>query len=329
MKRSLSILAFFAILIFLTIGSVSADVEDRIEKEYRVNPGGTLTIESDLGSIEVESVRGNKVIIQVRRKVKAHSRKEAENILDNFDLEFRQHGDDVSVVARWINKNRFSSMRNRLQLRYKIQVPRRYNVDLQTAGGSIVVSELVGKVRTQTSGGSLIFGDITGPVFGRTSGGSITLEGCKGKADIKTSGGSIQIGRVQGSVIAHTSGGSIRIDQAKGKVEALTSGGSIRVKEVMGAIKARTSGGSIKAYITRQPDDDCELMTSGGSVYVYLAANLRLDIDAKTSAGRVKTELPIDSIGKKKKSTLKGKLNGGGPLLYLRTSGGSIYLKRI
>ncbi|HID23951.1 MAG TPA: hypothetical protein EYP14_16340 [Planctomycetaceae bacterium] len=308
MKRSLSIPAFFATLIFLTIGSTYADVEDRVEKEYRVNPGGTLTIESDLGRIEVESVRGQKVIIQVWRKIKVHSRKEADKILDNFDLEFRQHGDDVSVVAKWIDKSRFSSMRNRLQLRYKIQVPRRYNVDLRTGGGSIVVRALVGNVRVQTSGGSLIFGDITGPVFGRTSGGSITLEGCKGKADIKTSGGSIQVGRVEGSVVAHT------------------SGGSIRVKEVMGAIKARTSGGSIKAYITRQPDDDCELITSGSSIKVYLATNLRLDIDAKTSAGSVKTEL---SIGKKKKSTLKGKLNGGGPLLYLRTSGGNIYLKGI
>lgn len=329
MTRFLSILVIFSFLIILAISSVHADIEDRVEKEFRVNPGGTLTIESDLGSIQVESVRGKKVVIQVLRTIKAHSRKEADKILDNFDLEFRRRGNNVSVTGKWTNKNRFSRMRSRLQLRYKIQVPRRYHVDLQTAGGSILVSDLEGKVRAQTSGGSLVFGDITGPVFGRTSGGSITLEGCKGKADIKTSGGSIQIGRVQGSVTAHTSGGSIRIDQAKGRVEALTSGGSITVKEVMGAIKAKTSGGSIRAHITKQPDGACKLTTSGGSITVYLAANLRLTIDAKTSAGRVKTELPVEAVGKQKKSILAGTLNGGGPLLYLRTSGGNIYLKRI
>ena len=293
----------------LAIGSASpglADHEKTWDETFEVDPGGLLTVESDLGSIEVTTGSSNRVEVEVIVKGGR------EKYLDDFEVEFEQNGNDVSVFGELMKRRSFwSSIRKPLRVEFLITVPKQYNLDLYTVGGSISVDDLDGDVRAETAGGSLNFDRINGTVEGRTSGGSISVESCVGEADVKTSGGSITLGEV------------------KGEVSAKTSGGSITVDEVMGRIDAATSGGSVTAYITGQPEDDCRLSTSGGSVSVYLEEDVSVYVDAHTSAGRVDTDFPISGRGRMKKSTLRGEINGGGPELYLRTSGGNIYINEI
>jgi hypothetical protein len=320
-----------AALLFAVAAIAREDFEESIKKSFQVGEGGKLTVESDLGSIEVHAVSGNTVDIEIIRKLDAYTQKEAEKILQDLSIDFDHTGKDVSIITKYNRgMNRFFDWdRNRLRLHYIISVPLKYNVDLSTAGGSISVDDLEGEVISKTSGGSLTFGKIKGPVTGNTSGGSITLQGCTGMADLGTSGGSINIGEVDGKVNAQTSGGSINITRAKGSVMAGTSGGGINVDEVMGEIDASTSGGSVTAHITKQPQANCRLSTSGGSVNVYLAEGIAVDLDAETSGGRVKTDFPVTVQGEINERSLQAKVNGGGPELYLRTSGGNIRIAKM
>jgi hypothetical protein len=70
------------------------------------------------------------------------------------------------------------------------------------------------------------------------------------------------------------------------------------------------------------------LTTSGGAITVHLADDMGLDVDAKASGGRIHTDFPVSIRGEISRNSLRAKMNGGGPELYLRTSGGSIYLKK-
>ena len=106
-----------------------------------------------------------------------------------------------------------------------------------------------------------------------------------------------------------------------------TSGGSINTDAITGNIDAHTSGESIKVTINKQLTEDDKLTTTGGSITAYLISNIQLDINASTSGGRVKSDFKID--GKVKKMSVKGSINGGGPILILKTSGGSIKIKEI
>jgi len=311
---------------------VASDVEDRLTQSYQVKPGGKLAVEADRGSIEVKSADGEQVAIEVLRKVSGESRARAEEVLKNHQVQFSQDGDTVQVRAE-LDKGWNSNWRDKgrnLQVRFLISVPKKFNVDLRTAGGSIKVADLTGQARSQTSGGSLNFGQIEGPIFGRTSGGSINVAGCKGDVDIKTSGGSIQLGEVDGNTTAQTSGGSLTVKQVKGKTVVKTSGGNIDVAEVKGSLEAITSGGSITASVADQPSGDCRLQTSGGSIKVSLSDKVAVDVDAKTSGGGVRTELPVAAVvqGEHKPNVLQGKINGGGPTLSLHTSGGGILLQK-
>ena len=319
-------------LLFAGVTIADAAVESHIERSFQVTPGGHLMVDSDRGAIEVRTADSDHVDVKIERKVKKNGKWTIEEVLDDFAITFDQNDDGVTIRAKHDREilRQWSRERNRLQVNFLITVPQRYNVDLKTAGGSISVEELEGAVRSQTAGGGLRFGSIKGPVWGRTSGGSVKLEGTQGDAQLKTSGGGITIGSVAGTVEAITSGGSIRVDKVAGSINAKTSGGGITVEEVMGDITAKTSGGSIKAYISRQPQGDCSLQTSGGNVTAYLVEDIALDVDAQTTGGRVSTDIPVTTVvqGKMSKSKLRGTLNGGGPLLKLRTSGGSVHLRK-
>ena len=329
--KKFSFLKIISLLLILNSLPLYASYRDTIEKSFKVREGGTLTIESDLGSIEVITHKENQVDIEIIREINVSSDREAERILDDLDISFDNRGDDVYIRAEF-KRNRDRWFRNgnrRLRLEFNVIVPEIYNVDLQTSGGSISVDDLEGYVNAKTSGGSLKFGDIKGPVKGTTSGGSIQLTGSEGDSKLNTSGGGITIGDVNGDIEATTSGGSIRIDRAEGKVIANTSGGGIQVDEVMGDIDAHTSGGSISAYISEQPRGDCSLTTSGGGIIVKLAEDVKAYLDAKTSGGGVQTDFPVTVRGKIKKNELQAAINGGGPRLYLRTSGGSIHIREM
>jgi len=313
-RKSYFAILSLAVCTLMLSGAAYASIEDTIEKSFTVKPGGTLNIDTKRGSIEVEGHRGSTVEVKVIREVKTSDKEEARKILEKFMVDFDQRGDDITITATYDEKNLVKKLLNninkKLRVKFVVSVPDVYNVNLQTSGGSIGVRGLEGRIMSRTSGGSLTFDGITGDIRGRTSGGSI------------------KVGNVEGDTDIHTSGGSITIEKAAGQVDAHTSGGSITVHEVMGTIQADTSGGSIKAHISRQPESSCRLTSSGGSVTVYMADDIRVDVNARTSGGRVNTEFPVTVQGEIKRSQLQAKINGGGPELYLRTSGGSIYLKK-
>jgi DUF4097 and DUF4098 domain-containing protein YvlB len=310
-----------------------SSIEDSIKKSFSVEPGGKLVLETDIGSIEVLTRDTDKLDVEVMREARTASSRKAKRMMKDMKIDFRQDGNTVYISAEY-EREGFSwfwdnFIGNRLRVKFLISVPQRFNVDLKTKGGGISIDDLEGEVLSKTSGGSLKFNRIQGPVWGRTSGGSIKLLSCEGKADVRSSGGSITIGEVKGNIFAHTSGGGIKIGKAEGEVDASTSGGSIRVEEVMGTIRARSSGGSITASISGQPASDCRLTTSGGSITVYMAEDLRVDVNASTSGGRVHTDFPVTIQGEISRSNLNAKINGGGPELYLHTSGGSIHIRKM
>jgi hypothetical protein len=315
---------FVISLVLLT--TLAFGFTDTVTKEFEVSEGGTLLLESDLGSVDVKSSGSGLVKIVITRKIKNAGDDDAQNILERLDMHFNQSGNNVNVDVNYDKPmgGFFDFGRQQLNLHFEITVPKVYNVDLKTAGGSISVDDLQGSVRTKTSGGSITLGRITGPVWANTSGGSISLTSSKGDADLKTSGGGLTIGNVEGNIDGHTSGGSITVEEARGNVDVSTSGGSIKVQEVAGDLSASTSGGSISAYISKQPQSDCRLSTSGGGINVHLVKGVNLNVDASTSGGHVSTDFPVTVQGKLEKSKLQGKINNGGPELHLRTSGGSI-----
>jgi hypothetical protein len=287
---------------------LNATVERTVEKTFAVQPGGTLKVETAGGNISVEPGAGDTVKVVAKEKIRADSEAEADKILKDLELTIEQEGNDVTAIAKYRGGAGGWFGNNRVQVSFVVTVPGRYNTDLHTSGGNITVRDLAGRMLARTSGGNIKYGDIDGSIDGGTSGGNVDLGSCTGDTRL------------------HTSGGNVRAEKIVGKADLGTSGGDIVVKLVENVLDANTSGGNVEAGIGGALKGDCSLGTSGGDVKVTVDKAAAFRLDASTSGGSVRAEgltITLDGGGAGR-SHLSGNVNGGGPLLKLRTSGGSI-----
>jgi DUF4097 and DUF4098 domain-containing protein YvlB len=282
------ILLGLCVIISVGTSVALADIEKNIQRTFSVAEGGSLVLDTDTGSVEVDSHSSNEVVIDIVVRANTDRESRAEEWFEGFDLSFDQDGNDVVIKGDLERGVGFFRRNNRLRVTYEITIPQNYNLDLDTSGGSFDIEDVEGNVRLDTSGGS------------------------------------IRLGKVIGNVNAHTSGGSITTEGVVGDMAVSTSGGRLRLNNINGNVVGKTSGGSIRAEVLGQTSEAIELRTSGGSITLALPTDFEADIDATTSGGSVSSELPVLVSGQTKRNTLQGKLNGGGIPILLHTSGGSI-----
>ena len=160
----------------------------------------------------------------------------------------------------------------------------------------------------QTSDGSIDLPALEGTIRARTSDGSITIDRAKGTFQLSSSDGRIVARGVDGSLDAHASDGSITID---GRFDAL------RLSTSDGQIDATVEPGSrLKAAWS--------LSTSDGSMVLRLPEDLVADLEAHVGDGHIDLDFPVTVHGRISRHDLRASLNGGGPLLSLRATDGSI-----
>ena len=309
----------------------AVDPQDHVQKSVPASSATRLVLTADVGSLHVQPGNSKNVDVEVRFHGTPFSQAEYDRMRRDFTLDVAQQGSEIRVTGAfhkgWIPAIDFLPIilggrtmcrdwkcleysRWLREVEYRVTVPDKFAADIETGGGPIEVRDLGGELNA------------------RTSGGGITLEGDKGSATVHTSGGPIRIAQSAGDVDASTSGGPISIEGNLGRVRARTSGGPILIRDASGAVEASTSGGPVTASLIGQPREDCRLTTSGGGINVTLARNIHMDLDATTSGGAVWTDFPIGFTQGRHLSELRGPLNGGGPLLYLHTSGGGIVVRR-
>lgn len=307
----------------LLLSTSNAVAAQGITRDFDVDGRTKLVVEAEGAKIEVRG-GGDTIGFDIR-----WGNDDADHIREHYRVDFIERSDSVRLDferrggwrSGWFKRSPVIT----------VAVPERFDVDLSTSGGRVDIHRVAGSIEARTSGGSLHFLDVDGPIYGRTSGGAIHFDGASTRVDLKTSGGSIRIGHVDGEVRAETSGGGISIEHAGGPVFARTSGGAIRVDEVHGAVEARTSGGSITVGIAEQPRADSSLRTSGGGVTVFMLPSIAVNLDASASGGKVRSELPVMMRveGSVSERRINGEINGGGPKLSVRASGGSVNLKAL
>jgi hypothetical protein len=144
--------------------------------------------------------------------------------------------------------------------------------------------------------------------------------------ELNSGGGDVTVGDLEGALHARTGGGSLKIGRISGPIDAATGGGSVTLSEGHSVIRLDTGGGSISANLVGPLQGDCSFKTSGGSVDATVSQGVGFHLDAATSGGRIDTEGLILAIPTRdrEESRLSCEVNGGGPLLQLRSGGGGI-----
>ena len=276
------------------------DKSRTIEKNFAVQQGGQLILDSDVGDVRVIGSEGDEVRVTVKFNGPVKYQ-------ENIDVDFDQDGNSVTITGK--NKKKYFNFFSDdwFEVQYEIELPTNFNLDIHTAGGDIFIQDAFGNIQGETSGGDIHLIQLDGVVRVVTSGGDIDVKGSKGDVMLKTSGGDVRGEFLTGVVDIETSGGDIIIEDSDAKLNASTSGGDIRVE--------------------LKDNKGIDVSTSGGTIKITLPKTITADVDAETTGGEVNCDFEFS--GKLKDGSLQGKINGGGLIIKAETSGGDIIINPI
>jgi DUF4097 and DUF4098 domain-containing protein YvlB len=152
------------------------------------------------------------------------------------------------------------------------------------------------------------------------------------EADLKlhTGDGNIRLDNIKGELRLESGDGELDVRSADGRLNAETRDGNIRVGGRFDGLDLDTGDGNIDAALDKgsKITSGWTLRTGDGNVRLRVPEDLTADVDARTGDGRVSVDLPISVNGGMKEKSVRGKLNGGGPTLELRTGDGNIDVEK-
>lgn len=276
-----------------------------VSKSFQVGPGGQLVVQVSSGDLEITTGAGN---VQIDVVGMSQS--------DLPDLDIHQNGSTVYVTYK-------SRSRRGGNIRFELNIPSDFNLDLSTAGGDIsVAGTLNGTITGHTSGGDITFNDVSGQVDVKTSGGDIKGGEVRGNVDLTTSGGDIKLASANGNVSVRTSGGDIEVGNIGQRLEAKTAGGDIDLGNVGGSAEVKTAGGDITVGSV---DGSADLATAGGDIELQGANG---PVEAKTAGGDLQLKNVAGAIqAKTAGGEIYAELTSVSGSSSLQTAGGDIQLR--
>lgn len=140
-------------------------------------------------------------------------------------------------------------------------------------------------------------------------------------------------------------GKEISVDNVSGEIVLDGYVGSIFAKNVSGSVNASTYAGKIEVQITSiAGNEPMAFSTYAGTIDLSLPSTTAADLKMKTKWGSIFTGFDMDvrtgGTGLKKEESDKGfklstdtwtygKINGGGPEIMIKSTAGSIYVKKV
>jgi DUF4097 and DUF4098 domain-containing protein YvlB len=152
----------------------------------------------------------------------------------------------------------------------------------------------------------------------------------EGRVNLRTGDGKIEVAGLKGEMDLHSGDGSENLDAVDGKLRASTGDGHIRASGRFDELELKTGDGHVDVQAAGGSSlaREWRLETGDGNVSLEVPGNLAADVDLHTSDGRIDLEMPVTTEGKVRENEVRGKLNGGGPLMTIRTGDGSIHLRK-
>ena len=161
----------------------------------------------------------------------------------------------------------------------------------------------------------------------------------------------VRIGRAGGAVVASTGGGPIEVGAARGEVNLRNSGGPVRVAPPRRQVRKRrrrpSASPTFPAACAPPPPSaaswrncspaahsaDSFLTTGRGDITVVIPSNVgvRVYAEAETASNvrRIVSDFPgINTRVRGGQVIAEGDINGGGPVLRILGTGGTIFIKR-
>ena len=281
MKKG-AIMKNFKIIFVFVLLPILVMAQNKIKREIETEPGKTLNIELTTGG-DIEVTGWDKNLVSIVADVRGDK--------EDYYLDVDERSSGLKVEISYEGRNNRGG-----GVSVEIQVPKKYNLELETMGGDITLKGIEGNFNGETMGGEIDLFQLKGEVDLTTMGGEIRVEDCDLDGQVKTMGGEVSLRDVIGDLDASTMGGEvsyrnvkrrddrkdakevkistmggeIEVDEAPGGADVSTMGGEIRIRSAKKYVRAKTMGGEIKID---KLDGGVKATTMGGDVHVYMVGD--------------------------------------------------------
>lgn len=127
--------------------------------------------------------------------------------------------------------------------------------------------------------------------------------------------------------LSSTNGGLV-VEGISGELDLRTTNGGIRLSSVRGPVNAETTNGPVAVILQgRTPSSRLDLETTNGGIELTVPEGYSAQLEASTTNGGIDVDFPVMVRGRIGRS-ISARLGDGGPVVRLRTTNGSISIRR-
>jgi hypothetical protein len=317
------------------VRSNSASAEVTTDTTYPLPPGTRELGVSGVPQLEIVGEDRPDIAAQFTVHSTGSSQAEAEALARRTSLELRSAADVTKIAIEYPPEGR------QRPLRLSLKVPQRLRIRLESTGGQVAVRS-VPEVNLFATRGSLTFQSID-LIKGDHRGGRVEIADTR-ELRLTGTGSRLRLEKM-GDVTLELTGGAVEINGAKGPIEINARSTEIVLAAPDAAVRIGASGGEVRvtdvASTLRIDGRDTEVsikMTKPAAVTAFTSnAPIELieppergfTLDAVAVEGQISVpdnQLPV--TGDESERRAAGPIRGGGPTVSLRTSRGTITIRK-
>jgi hypothetical protein len=318
-RAALVISAMAALAAFTARPAVAAD-EGHFDRTLTVTGAVDLDVQTGSGNITVRP--GNAGSVEIHAKIHSDGWHFGS---DTSQIEAIEKNPPIQQEGNTIRIGHVADheLLRHISISYEIITPKETKLHSTSGSGDEKIDGIAGPVETTSGSGSLSVHDIGSDVRANTGSGDVDVQNIHGSARISTGSGGLQATGIAGSLTASTGSGDVKLEQtAAGDVDVSTGSGEVTLDHIKGGARVRTGSGNIHAE--GEPTGPWKLHTGSGDVAIKVPSSAAFELAAMTSSGSIHSDREIVMSGNVNPHELRGKVNGGGVLIELHTSSGSI-----
>jgi hypothetical protein len=149
--------------------------------------------------------------------------------------------------------------------------------------------------------------------------------------NVHTGDGKVRTESIRGNLLLQTNDGDIQVRDAEGSLHAETHDGNVNVNGRFDFVSVHTGDGNVDTEVSSapKPQPNWSFRTGDGNLRLRLPAEFAADLDAHTGDGHVNVDFPLTTSGSTHGNSIRGKINGGGIPIELRSGDGNIEVEKI
>lgn len=312
--------------LLLSVAAPSAALAQRVpfERTIDISAPATLDVSTVRGKIEVVAGPAGRIVIagaatvRVGWDVPANAEEIARRVAAAPPIE--QAGNTVRL-----HDPTDRDAQRAVTVSYRVEVPHDTRVQTTSNSGETSIRGVAATVDVRTQSGAIDLGGLSGPVQIVTGSGAVSADDISGPLSVTTTSSAFTGSRLRSSLRAHTQSGNVDATfDGGGDVDVETGSSGITLRGVQRGLVAKTQSGRVIVQGTAAAG--WAATTSSSSVSFELTEGQGFEVDAESRSGSV-TVIGANVSGSTTKRSAKGVVQGGGPMVRVRSGSGAIRIQ--